>query len=236
MKTPYFFVVTALLFVGCNEGNEAIDTTTTKELESVNKIDSVEESTPDNPAESKKLNLASMTFEDYAALDTKEKIKSTFDKENCKEGTSYYEEGTISYKHTVVTNPATTHEVKYVWDENGTLAFVEANYKKYDEDYNEVGIQMLKSECGVHLGMKLKELEKWNGKPISFSGFGWDYGGTIMKGTDSKLANCPINMTLSIDYSQNTSNKIMGDTILSSTDKTVQQTPVYVSSFIKTLE
>lgn len=236
MKTTYFLVATALLFVGCNEGNEAIDTTSFEELESVNKVEAVEESTTNNPAESKKLDLASMTFEDYFALDSKEKITSIFDKENCKEGTSFYEEGTVSYKHTVVTNPATTHEIKYVWDENGTLAFVEANYKKYDEDFNEIGIQMLKSECGVHLGMKLTELEQWNGKPISFSGFGWDYGGTIMKGTDSKLANCPINMMLGIDYSPRTSNTIMGDTILTSSDKTVQQTPIYVSSFIKTVE
>lgn len=31
---------------------------------------------------------------------------------------------------------------------------------------------------GVHIGMTLQELERINGEPVAFSGFGWDYGGT----------------------------------------------------------
>ena len=32
--------------------------------------------------------------------------------------------------------------------------------------------------AGVHIGMTLEQLERINGEPIAFSGFGWDYGGT----------------------------------------------------------
>lgn len=32
--------------------------------------------------------------------------------------------------------------------------------------------------AGVHIGMTLEELERINGEPVAFSGFGWDYGGT----------------------------------------------------------
>jgi hypothetical protein len=32
--------------------------------------------------------------------------------------------------------------------------------------------------AGVRIGMTLEELERINGAPVAFSGFGWDYGGT----------------------------------------------------------
>jgi hypothetical protein len=36
-----------------------------------------------------------------------------------------------------------------------------------------------KTTEGVKIGTTLAELEKMNGKPISFYGFGWDYGGLV---------------------------------------------------------
>jgi hypothetical protein len=41
---------------------------------------------------------------------------------------------------------------------------------------------------GVHLGMTLDELVALNGKPIQFSGMGWDYGGGILNWNGGKLA------------------------------------------------
>jgi len=41
---------------------------------------------------------------------------------------------------------------------------------------------------GVHLGMTLNELVALNGKPIQFSGMGWDYGGGILDWNGGKLA------------------------------------------------
>jgi hypothetical protein len=33
---------------------------------------------------------------------------------------------------------------------------------------------------GITLGTRLTELERLNGRPLSLTGFGWDYGGTVM--------------------------------------------------------
>jgi len=53
---------------------------------------------------------------------------------------------------------------------------------------------------GIHMGLTLTELVKLNGKPIQFSGFGWDYGGTVSdwhhgniekKGISGGLTLCP---------------------------------------------
>jgi len=44
-----------------------------------------------------------------------------------------------------------------------------------------------KTAEGISLGTTLKELERVNGKPFSFFGFGWDYGGTIRSWQGGKL-------------------------------------------------
>lgn len=40
---------------------------------------------------------------------------------------------------------------------------------------------------GITLGTSLAQLEKLNGKPFKFSGFGWDYGGQILDWQGGKL-------------------------------------------------
>lgn len=41
---------------------------------------------------------------------------------------------------------------------------------------------------GISLGTSLKQLEHFNGKPFSMSGYGWDYSGTIMSWNQGMLA------------------------------------------------
>ena len=52
-----------------------------------------------------------------------------------------------------------------------------------DEDHSE-----WKLASGVGIGTSLAELRRINGKPFSFSGFDWDYGGTIIDWHGGKLA------------------------------------------------
>jgi hypothetical protein len=44
-----------------------------------------------------------------------------------------------------------------------------------------------KSRTGVHIGMTLDQLEKLNGRPFVFSGFGWDYGGGVIRWENGTL-------------------------------------------------
>lgn len=44
-----------------------------------------------------------------------------------------------------------------------------------------------KSRTGVFLGMSIEELEKLNGRPFVFSGFGWDYGGGVIRWENGTL-------------------------------------------------
>ena len=45
------------------------------------------------------------------------------------------------------------------------------------------------ADNGLHPGMRLADLVQRNGAPITFYGFGWDYGGTVQDWHGGKLAN-----------------------------------------------
>lgn len=45
-----------------------------------------------------------------------------------------------------------------------------------------------KTAQGITLGMSLRELERLNGRPFVLTGFGWDYGGTIISWERGALA------------------------------------------------
>lgn len=189
-----------------------------------------DEDKEETSAEVTKLKLAAMTFEDYVKLNSKEVIEGIFGADNMKEGSSSYQEGEVRYKHTIVTNPATTHEVKYLWDEDGSLSFVEASHYKYDENFEVQGTQSLESECGISLGMPLAELVTWNGSDIRFSGFGWDYAGGVFVEQNTKLADCPVILNLDVNYDDMTSN-ITGDRELNTENEEVKNANIFVGSF-----
>lgn len=140
------------------------------------------------------------TIEDYAQVKTKEEIIAAFGKENIKNGSSWYAEGTLQLKHTIVTNPKNKQIVKYVWNEDNPkkLSSIEINYFDWDENYEVKGTQKVLSACGIYTGMPINELRKWNGADFNFSGFGWDYEGGVFATPKSRLSTCPITIKLGL--------------------------------------
>ncbi|RFS18458.1 hypothetical protein [Emticicia sp. C21] len=140
--------------------------------------------------------------------------------------------GTIIYK-------GTPNEAHIVWKD--TL-----NFK--NPDYVEVGFIEPGKESqvkwyvtnGVKVGTKLTELELINGKPFNFSGFGWDYGGSVVDWNGGKLMNSDSTSYLSIilayDYENQALNsiaeKVMGDKSFESKDPNAQMLNPFVSHFI----
>lgn len=232
MKSIIKTLAAILLMVSCTN-NDKKDNNLAQKHETTIKIDSAsvqDINTINKPssAQVKKLVLAQMSLEDYIKLNSKDLINENFAPEQIKSGISFYQEGTVKSNHTLVTNPASTHQIKYLWDNNNQLAFVEASYKKYDKVFNEIGIQMVESENGLYLGMKLEDLVKWNNSEIEFYGFGWDYGGGIKRKEGDKLSKSDYIISLGADYNQ-ISNKLMGDTLLNSSSKIVKESNIYIS-------
>lgn len=62
----------------------------------------------------------------------------------------------------------------------------------------------------IGIGTSLQYLLELNGSKITFYGFGWDYGGTIVSYNGGKLENSKLHYTLDISY-DSTANSLMGD-------------------------
>lgn len=219
-----------LLLVACNQKVEQTEKPEKETSETSDSTELVSSTEKDEPIEQ-----TFTLFEDYAQIRTPEEIYAAFGKENCTSGVSWYAEGTIKLKHIVVTNPTNKHVVKYVFEENSNkkIGSIEANYRIYDKEYNEIGRQIIKSECGFSLGMNINELRKWNGKDFQFSGFGWDYGGGIFIQPGDKLEKCETRMILDMIPADNdtTFNALYGDQELSTKSILVQKAPIFVQHF-----
>lgn len=140
--------------------------------------------------------------------------------------------GTIIYK-------GTPNEAHIVWKD--TLNFKNPEYVEvgFAEPGKESQVQWYVTN-GVKVGTKLTELEQINGKPFNFSGFGWDYGGSVVDWNGGKLINSDSTSYLSIilayDYENQAlspvAEKVMGDKSFESKDPNAQKLNPFVSHFI----
>ena len=171
-------------------------------------------------------------FEDYAEIKTKKDLIAQFGEDNLKDGTEYYAEGTMERKSTTLTNPENKNVIKYIWkDNNDSTAWIEADYRLFDENYNITGNQKIKARNGLYFGMSLKELRDWNGADFKFYGFGWDYGGSIIAKEGSKLKESPIEVSLEMQGKQDDFNFAVGDVELSADDPRLKDAGIIVTSF-----
>ncbi|MBA4851131.1 hypothetical protein [Emticicia sp. BO119] len=140
--------------------------------------------------------------------------------------------GTILYK-------GTPNEAHIVWKD--TLNFKNPEYVEvgFAEPGKESQVQWFVTN-GVKVGTKLTELEQINGKPFNFSGFGWDYGGSVVDWNGGKLMNADSTSYLAIilayDYENQALNpvadKLLGDNSFTSKDPNAQRLNPFVSHFI----
>ncbi|HWR28652.1 MAG TPA: hypothetical protein VN631_02360, partial [Negativicutes bacterium] len=94
-----------------------------------------------------------------------------FGLENVRQQTVYGAEGTEKYETSVIF-PETPNQVIVFWQDN-----------QYGTVPSSVSIRQQgsawKTVQGIQIGTTLAELNAINGRPFSFFGFGWDYGGSV---------------------------------------------------------
>ena len=222
---PLILLVSTLVACTSNEKAEAESTEYNKEevaIDSTTVYDSL----------NKRKEIEYVFIEDYAALTTKPEIIQTFGKENVVDGSSWYAEGTIELKHTVVTNPKNDQIIKYVWNEEDPkkLNSIEACYYDWTEDYEIRKTQKIESKSGVFTGMPINLLRDWNQADFTFSGFSWDYEGGIFAKEGSRIAKCPVRMKLGLVFegAQGELDALMGDIELSTKNELVKKAPIIV--------
>jgi hypothetical protein len=180
-------------------------------------------------------------------LSTEEKLISQVKPEEYHRSQVGVGEGQCRYGS--VLYPGTGRELYIVWESNkdefqclGTTVSAEeaeAALAKAGELKNPEYLVIESPEWftaeGVKIGATLAELEKINGKPFTFSGFGWDYGGRVTsweKGVIDKL-NIALNYG---DLSPELEKKIpLGDRPVSSDDKNIPREAISVTSIYMTV-
>jgi hypothetical protein len=129
--------------------------------------------------------------------------------------------------------------------------FTTSGYRLFPGTRNEVDIILPNEENGVEqlivkirnqdsqwrtpgrslaIGTSLKDLEKLNGKPITFLGFEWDYGGRVLSWNNGELEG--IGATLSTPPSSNDSSlpeALIGDHEISSDDPVLEGNQIWVA-------
>ena len=218
-----------LVFFACNSSEEVDIKPETTALVNVKKNDSIQVDLTVKVKESK---AAFSRFEDYATLDTKTKLIATFGEENLIDKVSYYAEGEVKKKTTVLTNPKTNNVIRFLWrdDQPDSLSFIEAFLYIYDaESYEVVDSQHLYTNCGLYTGMDINKLRNWNATDFSFSGFGWDYAGGVFEVEGSRLAACDVKIRLGLQAdSKDQNHGLYGDVEFNTANPKVMSAPILV--------
>ena len=115
-------------------------------------------------------------------LTTRLELETRFGKTNVREQTFDAPEGSGSYSGLVVFPDDPHKRLELVQDAaNPDAPIVELRISEPTSHWHDVN--------GLRPGMRLDELVKLNGAPISFYGVGWDYGGVVQDWHGGKLAN-----------------------------------------------
>lgn len=179
-------------------------------------------------------------IEDFARFEDSEMLAEHFGEENILNDTWSIAEGTETYLVTIV-NPDCKNQIIIYWDKASKdyedFAFAEARYSEWNimgEELDEEGVTY-PSKSGVKVGMTLAELEKLNGKPVSFMGFGWDYGGMVTSIGD-KFQGLEISLFCPTEEDSqewvNAYINIVGESEFSSDDAAAKAIPIFVGSIV----
>ena len=228
IKKPSFSLGIALfvaILFSCSSSDNNTDSDS--EIDS-NYVETVTEQEADNELEDE---IIYSKFEQYATILTRLELSATFGLEQLEDITVSYAEGAMVREASILTNPQNGQVVKYVWEEdNSTTSFIEASYNIYNTSYELIGTQKIETENGLTLGMSMLELKDWNGADFKFTGFGWDFGGSIYIDKDSKINKSPVEIRLDI-LTKDGADFTIGDVDLMSSDSKLFNLDIIVSDF-----
>ena len=122
--------------------------------------------------------------------------------------------------------PDSPREITVYWNDS-------AYHKEIGMLQSERGDSPYHTASGLHIGSTLEELQKLNGKKISFSGFGWDYGGGIGSFNGGALENSSLGIQLDIKEHPG-AEQLYGDRSLDTDMKLVRDNlgKIVISAFI----
>ncbi len=128
----------------------------------------------------------------------------------------------------VVVFPDTKNELEIVWELEASIG--KPAFVRLSKENGEWA-----TEEGVQIGTTLEKLEEINGRPFSFYGFEWDYGGLIANWNGGNLSPYLIVALVPQDF-EALEEELLGEVVLSSDDPKVRQLQAKIGSIVITFE
>jgi hypothetical protein len=180
------------------------------------------------------VNAETEILNDLLAIKDEAELKEIFGEENVSWDTIWGAEGEFTMG-TYLFN-GTDDEVQIFWEddmkkERVSAAIIEIKWE--GDDYNNYNCNTRwKTTEGFTICSTLDEIVKYNAKPITFLGFGWDYSGMVTSFEGGKLENAGVGMTLGISpevkQDENYPTDMLGDQEFSSDNPFAKSTPIVI--------
>lgn len=167
---------------------------------------------------SKNVEANKFELEKLSSLSAQE-ISKNFGAANIKEGEGLYDEGTEKRAYTIL-YPETSDELHITWTDAS---------KKQIKDISFSNAGKWRTKEGIKVGTSYVELNKLNGKEISFYGFGWDYSGAVVW-NNGKLERTKLRVFLAPENEPKA--RFIGDQIIKATPEEIAKMNLKVASII----
>ncbi|HEY9184961.1 MAG TPA: hypothetical protein VIM94_06535 [Salegentibacter sp.] len=148
-----------------------------------------------------------------------EELKNRYPNANFREDVGMFEEGTVERAYTIL-YPDTPNELHITWKDKSRT-------KIHDIRFDVDG--QWKSSEGIAIGTTYDELNKLNGKEISFYGFGWDYSGAVMW-NEGKLEDSGLRVFLAPQ--NDPGNKFYGDRLIEASPEEIEALDLRVETIM----
>lgn len=146
-------------------------------------------------------------------------LQKNYPDANIEEGTDLFEEGTEERAFSIL-YPGTENELHITWQDKDRTKIHDLRVSKDGK---------WRSETGIDIGTTYAELNKMNGKKISFYGFGWDYSGAV-DWNGGKLEKSGLRVFLT--PANDASNKFYGDKIIEAAPEEIEALDLRVAAII----
>ncbi|MGY5845780.1 hypothetical protein ACW6QP_00030 [Salegentibacter sp. HM20] len=140
---------------------------------------------------------------------TSAQLAANYADANIYEDTGLFEEGTIERPYTVLYR-GTPDEIQITWNDAARTEIHDITFS---------GNGKWHSATGIKVGTTYEELERLNGREISFYGFGWDYGGAVMWNNGDLEST---NVQVFLEPANDPANKFYGDHLVDATPEEIE--------------
>lgn len=162
-------------------------------------------------------------IENLAEVISEKNINSIYPEAQISKGTDLFEEGTVELPYSIL-YPGTGDELLIIWEDVNRTKIHQLRFDKNGR---------WQTHNGIKIGTSYEELERLNGKPIKFYGFGWDYSGAV-DWNGGKLADSNIRVFLAPEKTP--ANKFIGDKIVEATPEEIEALNLRVRAVLYQLQ